>query len=240
MNALTAQVLISDVTELLLLLEVCNFCLIFIFFPGLLLQLESLNFESGETYSEGSVMVISGDEDAEEEFGILYEDSRKVSRWLGDGQNRNFSYTVDVLDEAGFCGMNSYMDFKMWYSLECPINPLVFEALEKKYGKQTSWQKSERRLLFDRINSWLLEIFNPLMNFLSGTTFIHRRACESFRLDEVVDELWTKLVSQEKDKNKELSLDKWLELEEGIDIICRELEASLFDELVMELASSWD
>lgn len=147
---------------------------------------------------------------------------------------------VDVLDEAEFCGMNSCMDFEMRYSLECPISPSVFEVLEKKYGKQTSWQTSERRLLFDHINSWLLESFNPIMNFLSGTTFIHRSACESFRLDEVVDELWTKLVSQEKEKSKELSLDKWLELEEGIDIICRELEASLFDELVMELACSWD
>ncbi|XP_057792700.1 uncharacterized protein LOC131009405 [Salvia miltiorrhiza] len=204
---------------------------------GLQLQLESLNFDSGETYSEGSVMVVSGDEDAEEEFGVPHHDSRKVKRWLRDGESRNFSYTVDVLDEAGFCGMNSYMDLKMWYSLECPISPLVFETLEKKYGKQTSWQKSERQLLFDRINSALLEIFQ------AGTTSIQRRLRASFRLDEVVDEIWTTLVSQEKEKTKELSekaLVKWLEFEEGIDIICKELEASLFDELAMEFASLWN
>ncbi|KAH6780479.1 hypothetical protein C2S52_011716 [Perilla frutescens var. hirtella] len=204
---------------------------------GLRLQLESLNFESGDPYSEGSVMVISGDEDAEEQFGDLSHDSRKVKRWLGDGESRNFSYMVDVLDEAGFCGMNSYMDFKMWHSLECPISPLAFEALEKKYGKQTSWESSERQLLFDCINSGLLEIFNPIVNFHAGTTSVRRRFSASFRLDEVVDELWMKLVSQEKEKSKELykkALDKWLELEEGIDIVCRELEASLFDELAME------
>lgn len=214
--------------------------LIFIMFSGLMLQLESLNFDSRETCSEGSVMVISGDEDAEEEFGILYEDSRKVTRWLGDGQNRNFSYTVDVLDEAGFCGTNSYMDFKMWHSLECPVSPLVFEALEKKYGKQTSWHRSERQLLFDRINSLLLEIFNPIRNFHSGTTPIHRRVSDSFRLDGVIDKLWTKLINQENQKSREPSLDKWSEMEEGIDIICGELEASLFDELVAEFTGSSD
>lgn len=210
---------------------------------GLRLQLESLNFESEETYSEGSVMVVSGDEDAQEKFGDLSRESRKVKGWVGDGESRNFSYVVDVLDEAVFCGTNSYVDFKMWYSLECPISPLVFDALEKKYGKQTSWQKSERQLLFDRINSGLVEIFNPVINFPAGTTSVRRRFSASFRLDEVVDELWLKLVSQEKEKSKELpkkALEKWLELEEGIDIICRELETSLFDELAMEFASLWD
>lgn len=213
--------------------------------PGLRLQLESLNFDSGETHSEGSVMVVSGDEDTEEEFGGICRDSRKVKRWLGDGESRTFSYSymVNVLDEAGFCGMNSYMDLKMWYSLEYPVSPLLFEKLEKKYGKQTSWQKSERQLLFDRINSGLLEIFNPIINFHADTSSTRRRFCASFRLDEVVDELWTKLVSQEEEVSKELSkkaVDKWLELEEGTDIICRELEALLFDELAMEFASLWD
>lgn len=210
---------------------------------GLRLQLESLNFESEETYSEGSVMVVSGDEDVPEQYGDLSHDSKKVKRWLGNGESRNFSYVVDVLDEAVFCGTNSYMDFKMWYSLECPISPLVFDALEKKYGKQTSWPKSERQLLFNRINSGLVEIFNPVINFPVGTTSVRRRFSASFRLDEVVDELWLKLVSQEKEKSKELSkkaLEKWLELEEGLDIICRELETSLFDELAMEFASLWD
>ncbi|KAG6416987.1 hypothetical protein SASPL_124428 [Salvia splendens] len=207
---------------------------------GLRLQLESLNFDSGETYSDGSVMVVSGEDDFEEEFGILHHDSRKVKWWLGDGDSRNFSYMVDVLDEAGFFGKNSFMDFKMWYCLECPINPLVFETLEKKYGKQAYWKSSERQLLFDRINSGVLEIFNPIINFHSVTTSIRKKLCASLRLDEVVDELWTKLISQEKEVSKELSekaMAEWLELEEGIDIICRELEGSLFDELAMECTS---
>lgn len=188
-------------------------------------------------------MVVSGDEDSEEQFGDLSHDGRKVKSWLGDDESRNFSYLVDVLDEAGLCGTNSFMDLKTWYSLECPISPLVFEALEKKYGKQTSWQKSERQLLFDRINQGLVGIFDPVINLHAGATSIRRRFCASFRRDEVEDELWMMLINHKKEKSKDLSekaLGEWLELEEGISMICRELETSLFDELVMELASLWN
>ncbi|PIN22157.1 hypothetical protein CDL12_05137 [Handroanthus impetiginosus] len=196
---------------------------------GLRLQLQALNFEAEETYSEGSVMLISGDDDIEEPFGDLSHSGRKVKRWLGDYESRNFSYTVDVLDEAGYYGTKSFIN--------------VFETLEKKYREQTSWQKSERQLLFDRINSGLLEIFNPVINFHACETTIRRRICAALRRDEVEDELWMMLIRQENEKSKDLSekaIGKWLEFEEGMNIICRDLETSLFDELVMELASLRD
>ncbi|KAK4397938.1 hypothetical protein Sango_1269300 [Sesamum angolense] len=151
------------------------------------LQLEALNFETEETYSGESVMAVSDDDVSEEHF-----------------------------DEAGFCGMKS-LDLETWHSLECPISPSVFEALEKKYGKQTSWQKTERRLLFDRINSGLMVIFNPVVNFHPCAASIRRNLCSSFRRDDVEDELWKMLISQEKETSKNLSnkaLEKWIQLEE--------------------------
>ncbi|KAL8470466.1 hypothetical protein ACS0TY_033088 [Phlomoides rotata] len=207
---------------------------------GLMLQLQALNFELEEALSEGSAILVSGDEDIEELFGDLSHDGRKIKRWLGDEESRNFSYLVDVLDEAGLYDTNSFMDFNKWASLECPISPLGFDALEKKYGKQASWQKSERLLLFDRINSGLLGIYYPFINFHDGAISFRKKLCSSFRRDEVVEELWTMLISQENGKSKDLSekaLDNWWEFKEGVNIICGELEASLFDELVMELAS---
>ncbi|XP_011100363.1 uncharacterized protein LOC105178567 [Sesamum indicum] len=206
------------------------------------LQLEALNFETEETYSGESVMAVSDDDVSEECFGDVFHDAKTVKRWLGDDESRNFSYLVDVLDEAGFCGMKS-LDLETWHSLECPISPLVFVALEKKYDKQTSWQKTERRLLFDRINSGLMGIFNPVVNFHPCAASIKRNLCSSLRRDDVEDELWKMLISQEKETSKSLSnkaLEKWFELEEGTTIICTELEKSLFDELVLELASFWD
>ncbi|KAL6535918.1 hypothetical protein OROHE_012762 [Orobanche hederae] len=207
------------------------------------LQLQPLNFDSEETYSEGSIMLVSGNEDFDERSGDLSHDGRSVKTWLGDDNSRNYSYMVDVLDEAGCCGMKSFINFKTWYSLECPISPSVFEALEKKYGKQTSWQKSERRLLFDRINSGLISIFNPVIYFHACPTSIRSRFCASLRRDEAEDELWMILSSHEKEKSDDLSekvFEKWFEIEEGINIICGELETTLFDDLMMELASSWD
>ncbi|KAL0444339.1 UNVERIFIED_CONTAM: hypothetical protein Slati_2156600, partial [Sesamum latifolium] len=180
------------------------------------LQLEALNFETEETYSGESVMAVSDDDVSEERFGDVFHNGRTVKRWLGDYESRNFSYLVDVLDEAGFCGMKS-LDLEKWHSLECPISPLVFEALEKKYGKQTSWQKTERRLLFDRINSGLMGIFNPVVNFHPCAASIRRNLCSSLKRDDVEDELWKMLISQEKETSKSLSgkaLEKWFELEE--------------------------
>ncbi|KAL8507268.1 hypothetical protein ACS0TY_017983 [Phlomoides rotata] len=89
----------------------------------LYLQLQALNFELEEAHSEGSAILVSGDEDIEELFGDLSHDGRKIKRWLGDEESRNFSYLVDVLDEAGLYDTNSFMDFNKWASLECPITP---------------------------------------------------------------------------------------------------------------------
>lgn len=196
--------------------------------------------ELEETYSEGSAMAVSDDEDSDEKLVNPCHDGRKIKRWLGGDQSRYFSYLVDVLEEAGFYGNKSLTDTKTWYSLELPICSSVFDTLEKKYGKQTSWDKSERRLLFDRINLGLTCTVNPFLNL---PTSVRRRFCSSLRLDEVEDKLWTMLISPEKETSKDLpekALEKWLELEEGIDIICTEMEISLFDNLVMELASSWN
>ncbi|KAK4437383.1 hypothetical protein Salat_0072200 [Sesamum alatum] len=206
-------------------------------------QLQALNFETEETYSEESVMAVSDDEVSEERFGDVTRDGRTVKRWLGDNESRNFSYLVDVLDEAGFCGMKSFMDLETWHSLECPISPSVFDTLEKKYGKQTSWQKTERRLLFDRINSGLIGIFNPVINFHPCAVSVTRTLRASLRRDDIEDELWKMLISPEKERSKGLSEkapEKWFQLEEGTNIICRELESSIFDELVMELAGLSD
>ncbi|KAL0283582.1 UNVERIFIED_CONTAM: hypothetical protein Sangu_2880300 [Sesamum angustifolium] len=86
------------------------------------LQLKALHFETEETYSGELVMVVSDDDVSEEHFGDVFHDGRTVKWWLGDDESRNFSYLVDVLDEAGFCGMKS-LDLETWHSLECPISP---------------------------------------------------------------------------------------------------------------------
>lgn len=208
----------------------------------MLLLLQDLDFESDETYSEGSVMVVSGDEDSAEGFNDICCDKRKIHKW--SDESRDFSYLVDVLDEAGLCSVKSFMDLKYCDAIECPISYMVFESLEKKYRKQTSLPKSERRLLFDRINAGLMDIINPATNTNGCETSTRRCFGEAWKRENIEDALWKMLLHEEKEKNRDLSMKalgregKWMELEEESSIICRELESLLFEELVMEFICS--
>ncbi|KAL2549169.1 uncharacterized protein Fot_10699 [Forsythia ovata] len=200
-------------------------------------------FESEETHSEGSVeMDVSSDEDMKNESDDLSQDGRILQWWFGYEESRDCSYLLDVLDEAGFDGVDLVDFSKTFHFQEYSVSPFVYEALEKKYSKQTSWKKSERKLLFDRINSGLREIITiPLIDFDKYTVPVRRMYSTTLNRDEVEEELWQLLISQEKEKNRDLPEKiigkemKWFELEEDVNIIVRELESFLFDELAKEL-----
>ncbi|XP_016452732.2 uncharacterized protein LOC107777253 isoform X1 [Nicotiana tabacum] len=206
-------------------------------------QLQFLETNSEETYSEGSEMGVSNDEHSERGSLDLLQDSENVLTDFKFAESRDFSYLVDVLDEASLHGMNLGMCFETWHSLDCPVNPSLFDLLEKKYGKQTSWLKSERKLLFDRINSGLSEILHSFLDIYIRGKSLKRRCCSALRRIDVEEELWRMLVSQENEVHKDLSgkaignETKWLQVEEELSSICREIEKYLFDELAAELAS---
>ncbi|KAL2538610.1 hypothetical protein Fot_20001 [Forsythia ovata] len=67
------------------------------------------------------------------------------------------SYFIDVLIDSGFEEADLDMLGETWYAQECLLHPAVFDNLEKKYSEETTVSRAERRLLFDRINSSLLE-----------------------------------------------------------------------------------
>lgn len=205
---------------------------------GLAQKLHLLKPESEETISEGSAMAVSSDEDTDKESVDLSQDNGKLWGMSRPEESRDFSYLVDVLDEASLCDM----DLAIWHGKESPLSPSVFEALEKKYGKQTSWAKSERRLLFDFINSQLRDILDSCMDFCKSRKPLRRRLSSTLRRDDVEEELWL-LLSQDKEVSKDLGDKvlggemKWMELEGDISIICREIVEYLFDELAAEFCS---
>lgn len=205
-------------------------------------QLQFLETNSEETYSEGSEMGVSSDGESETGSPDLLQDSENILKDFKTAEGRDFSYLVDVLDEASLHGMNLGMCFETWHSLECPVNPSVFDMLEKKYGKQTSWLKSERKLLFDHINSGLSEILHSFLEMYIMGKSVKRRCRSTMRRIDVEEELWRMVVSQENEVCKDLSgkalgnENKWLQVEEEIGSICREIEKYLFDELAAELA----
>ncbi|CAN4105915.1 unnamed protein product [Withania somnifera] len=205
-------------------------------------QLQFLETTSEETYSEGSEMGVSNDGESETGPPNLLQDSENVLKDFKTVESRDFSYLVDVLDEASLHGMNLGMCFETWHSLECPVNPSVFDLLEKKYGKQISWLKSERKLLFDHINAGLSEILHSFLKFYIMEKSLKRRCCSTMRRTDIEEELWRMLVSHENEMRKDLSgkaignETNWLQAVEEIGSICREIEKYLLDELAAELA----
>lgn len=209
---------------------------------GLQSHLELMKSEASETYSEGSGMMVSSDEDSGEGGSMDDSDENDKTRFFRAEESRDFSYLVNVLSEAGFDSRNLKMGFDSWHSQEYPISPLVFETLEKKFGEQTSWKRFERRLLFDRINSGLIEILQPSMGVPTWTKPVARRFSFSMGQEMIEEELWMLLVAEEKEASKESGKvlgkdDKWLELSDDVQIIGIEIENCLMDELVADVVS---
>ncbi|XP_038992100.1 uncharacterized protein LOC120115447 [Hibiscus syriacus] len=132
-------------------------------------------------------------------------------------------------------------------SPETPISPSVFETLEKKYGEQISWKRSARTLLFDCINSSLIEILQPCLGYPMWAKPVARRLSYLQSSKEIEEELYKLLVSQEKEAENEVKKDsaekvigkdvEWLSLGYDIESISIEIENSLIDELAAEIVS---
>lgn len=173
-------------------------------------------------------------------FRDFSKESQKLIGLFTAEEIRDFSYVVDLLDEAGFHGRNTCFGFEWWCSPDFPVKPSVFEILEKKYNHQTSWDNLEMRLLFDRVQLGLKEILQPCMDMLTWEKFLRRKVNLSRKVIE--EELWMFLVRRRKEVGKELSEKaletetRWFELREDIDFIVCEIERFLFDELAAELA----
>lgn len=197
-----------------------------------------LKSEEEDTNSEGPDMVASSDE---ESVDYSKEDGELV-RFLMNGESRDFNYLIDVLDEMGFNGGNFEISLDRFHSPEFPLNPSMFESLEKKYGELKSWKKQERRLLFDRINSGLMDILQPHMEINIRAKPLRRRISNTLKRYAIEEDLWMLLVSQENQMSKSLSEKAfgresgWLELGDDIYLIGKEIENFLLDELIVELA----
>lgn len=206
---------------------------------GLWKKLQLLKSDVGDTLSDPGMMVSSDEGTRDLSDDYLKENGN--SGVFRAKETRDFSYLVDVLDEAGFYDANWEIDVDKLHSPESAVNPSVFEVLEKKYGDQISWETYERRLLFDRLNSGLMEILNPCVDIPEWANSLRTWLGTQLKRDVVEEKLWNLLVSQEEEVNKGLSEKavggdiSWLKLGGDIDIIVREIVIFLFDELVAEL-----
>lgn len=196
------------------------------------------------TNSEGHDLFVSSDDDGGEGSICSSDEIDDIMSTFKFKDSRDFSYLVDVLSEAGLRHRNLEKGCVSWHGQECHvISPSVFETLEKKFGEQISWRRSERKLLFDRIDSGLIELFQSFLGVPEWAKPVSRRFRPLLDQEMIEEELWILLESQEREMNKDL-VDKqfgkeigWIDLGDEIDSICRELERLLINELVAEFGS---
>ncbi|GAU34696.1 hypothetical protein TSUD_29370 [Trifolium subterraneum] len=200
---------------------------------GLRMQLQLLKLES-EEHVEGP-MLISSDEDGEEaSVGMLEVNSlwRTEDSWES-------SYIIDVLSESAIVEAQTDNILEVWHSLESPVSLSVFEELEEKYDDWTTCSRSERRLLFDRINSGIVKIheqFTNLQPWMGNAAL----SFGSKRINGLKDGLFQMLGSQGKVEDDVLGKlliaeSQWLKLRDDIDVIGREVERLILDDLVAEI-----
>ncbi|KAL2599264.1 hypothetical protein GLYMA_10G045600v4 [Glycine max] len=201
---------------------------------GLRMQLQLLKLESDE-YVEGP-MVVSDEDGGEASTGMLEDKGlrRTEDSW-------ECSYIIDVLSESGIDGAQPDTILELWHSLECPVSLSVFDELEKRYGDWTTCSRSQRRLLFDRINLGIVKINEQCTHALPWVGPVTANVIGSnLNKNGFRDGLLRMLVREGKVKGDALGKvlvmeSEWLDLRDDIDVVGREVERMLLDDLVSEI-----
>ncbi|CAN7128428.1 unnamed protein product [Brassica rapa subsp. narinosa] len=190
---------------------------------GLRMQLQLLKLESA-TYNEGG-MLISSDEDKEQEESSNITDEIVISQ-----EDWKSLYLADLLDNSKLsnAGHNTVM--------ETPVDPSLFQDLEKKYSSLKTSTRLERKFLFDQISRELMQI---LKQFPDPHPWVKpTRVCQKWDVNKI-EETLLDLVTRKEEKPRKDDVEKrefeWLSLEDDIEIIGRDIEKMLTDELIAEL-----
>ncbi|KAG0469146.1 hypothetical protein HPP92_018474 [Vanilla planifolia] len=174
-------------------------------------------------------------------FIMVKKSSFHTSDSLGRGAEREFLYLMDVLVISGIYTASENKLLDACYLPNTPIFPDLFDKLEKKHNKVGEWSRAERKLLFDHINSVLSVTLAP---FIDLHPWVNPMRTASYGHKRLVQESWRMVVQQRKHlsmgKPEEKVLDfKWLFVDDDVDMIGREIEQMLKDELLDELVSDF-
>jgi hypothetical protein len=166
----------------------------------------------------------------------------------------DFNYLRDVLEVSGFIGPES---LGTWYSLEQPLSPTLFKALEAYLhkGLESSSEdvayNCDHLLLFDLINEELLDIYESSLAYFPKLLSFTQRVRPLPRGNNVIDEVW-KRISWHRRSTSEMEQsiedivardcekgDGWMNLQLDAEDVALDLEDLIFDELVDEVISSY-
>lgn len=189
-------------------------------------QLHMLKMESGSTYESPN----------EEEI------EQGSSFTVSESDNWESSYLTDLLQNSGFYDQNPLTFMTTWHSVDCPIDPWLFDHLEKKYSQESNVSRSERRMFHDRINEALCVIFKTMVS-CSWVNPGQRGIKTTLTEIGLEDQLQKTLAKQEKEaneENEEISIDMdsdWFQPLNEIDVVGNQIAEVLLNDLIMEFVS---
>lgn len=191
------------------------------------MQLQLLKLESA-TYNEGG-MLVSSDEDTDQEESSTITDETMINQELGEEDWKSL-YLVDLLANSRF----SELDHDTVAAI--PVDPSLFQDLEKKYSSVKTSTRLERKFLFDQISRELMQI---LKQFSDPHPWVKStRVCPKWDTNKIQETLRDLVTRKDEKPSKDDVEEKelqWLSLEDDIEIIGREIEEMLTDELITEL-----
>lgn len=165
----------------------------------------------------------------------------------------SFNYVREVLQLSGFIGNES---LGTWYSLDQPLNPLVYKELEEylhhelQYSPAEMGGNCEHQLLFDLINEVLLELYERSFTYFPQALSFNRHIHPMPKGNRVLDEAWSRICQYLSFRtNLDQSLDDivaqdlakgdgWLTHQFETECVVLELEEFIYDELLDELIYS--
>ncbi|RCV40215.1 hypothetical protein SETIT_9G034600v2 [Setaria italica] len=214
------------------------------------LRLELGTFAPAETAAEASSVGRTSDYLSSEVESNNNEPTQLVENILEefeDEEERDFSYLLDILIASGIHGTAEDQLYKVCQSLDCPASYDVFEKLENKY-KVVTWSRSDRKFLFDMVNTVLSQILAPCLNMQPWVNTARNLAplwgSEGLleKVLQVLDQRREELAPSKTKPEMKRFDQKWPDLADGIDRVGRDIEKlikdDLLEELVLELLSS--
>lgn len=205
-------------------------------------QLQLLKFDTENNFPEEIKAFTSSDEDAADpfsQFGDIHQSFR-------DEEDRDYSYLLDMLIDSGIMKSEKSGLFGACHLAEFPVGMDAFDRLEKKYKLVESWSVSERKLLFDHVNSTVADIAAiPFVNTMRPWVNLRLSWQSKMAHEGIVEEIWQAVVKKRKEvgscySQEDLISLKWFNFGNGeSEVVGKELEnllsETLMDELVEEL-----
>ncbi|XP_051148457.1 uncharacterized protein LOC127263464 isoform X3 [Andrographis paniculata] len=154
-------------------------------------------------------------------------------------------YVLDVLIHSGLKLSAAFDGFRTsWHSPESPLNSRLFDALEARHdndddpSSSSGARRPERMLLFDRVNSALVDLFRRHVEAAYPRVMGLHSIWDVGRVMEALSRLADHEIEEARQLVLERAVDKetqWRDCNGEVGGACKEIEELVVDELMKEL-----